>query len=811
MEGIPISNQKPVKRTFALLMAALLLFTIGFNIAPASGYAVSPVTVYDPTDLKDQSVTLNAEVSFIPGSNAEFGFYYWLHDESPNGKPLNALKVPTNQVFPGISTTSFKLDVTGLQPGKAYDYTAYYIADNTNSSNQPQESQPFSFTTYLYVSYLSEAVLSQVPNGTKASSIQWPTTVTATLSDSTTIELPVTWDYSDYESAPLYIDLPSGWTFSDAGGFKNFKGVVTLPNDGKTIFDPNGYWSADDAVLYFRMDYPDLTGIPSVPGFSVPKGTAVENVAGQLPATLTLSYSNNKTAATPIEWDDATPVYDGATPGTYTFTGTPQCLYQMPTFARGTDTPISVRAPIGGCGFNNPQNLTAKAVVTVTDLNVTPTPNPNPTPVTTVPTPTTTAPSTRSVQVIVTNPNGGQTASVPITDLIGNNLSLRGALYNANGQPVAGVSELTLSSNGTLNIPSSLPSGTYRLALNVVAPSGERLAGPPATLTVDSAGNATLNAELIDPYGIITDSSTGQPIPGVKTTLYWADTANNRANGRVPGTVVQLPALPDFAPNQNADPQISNAQGEYGWMVFPESDYYIIAEKDGYANFDSRNSNVSATFGTDSYIRAGNIHVGQTIVEYNFTMQSNVRQYIAYMRGYPNGKFEPQQGVKRSEVAAILNRTMQASGTASNAATNFADVPASNWAHEDIRFVVEQGWMQGTSATLFQPNRSVTRAELAQILMNVYGWTPETGGTSFSDIQNNWASEAIRTAAAQGLLNGYSDGTFRPDQPISRAETVTLINRLTERPSAPELPMTWSDVPVSTWAYGDIMAASLDH
>ncbi|MDO3408304.1 S-layer homology domain-containing protein [Saccharibacillus sp. CPCC 101409] len=590
------------------------------------------------------------------------------------------------------------------------------------------------------------------------------------------------------------------------------------PKDPYLIFEPTYPASLREKYLGIYIEEPNLDSLKSIPSFTLPTGSTLSDAQNKLPSSVVGSFSNGKTADIPVKkWDTGTPEFNGAA-GTYTFEGSLGCLVQQLSFARQPlyGAGSSIKRERGGCGYLNPNNLTAKAVVTVTDTTVTPNPNPNPdpgttTPVTPTPTPTTPAPATRSVQVIVTNPNSGQTAAAPITRDIGTDLPLRGVLYSANGQPVAGVPELTLLPNGTINIPASLPSGTYRLALNVVAPSGERLAGPPATLTVDAAGNATLNAELIDPYGVITDSATGRPIPGVKATLYWADTANNRAKGRTPNTPVVLPALPDFAPNQNADPQNSNAQGQYGWMVFPEGDYYILAEKEGYQPFDSRKSTTSATFDPDSYIRDGNIHVGQTIAEYSFAMDPNTRPYTAYMRGYPDGTFQPQRSVSRAELAAILNRTMQKKDVVDSAVV-FNDVSLGKWARADILAAVEQGWMRGTSSTRFEPDRAVTRAEMAQILMNVYQWTPAAStASSFSDVNGHWASRAIAAAASQGVLSGYSNGTFRPDQPLTRAETVVLINRLTQRPSAPELPVTWSDVPSSASAYGDIMAASLDH
>ena len=106
----------------------------------------------------------------------------------------------------------------------------------------------------------------------------------------------------------------------------------------------------------------------------------------------------------------------------------------------------------------------------------------------------------------------------------------------------------------------------------------------------------------IDPYGILTDPATGQ-VAGAEITLYYADTARNREKGLTPGTLVELPVLPDFAPNDNRNPQTSDQNGFYAFMVFPDADYYLTAVKEGYENY-----------------RSIVISVEEEIVEWNFKL-----------------------------------------------------------------------------------------------------------------------------------------------------------------------------------------------
>ena len=104
---------------------------------------------------------------------------------------------------------------------------------------------------------------------------------------------------------------------------------------------------------------------------------------------------------------------------------------------------------------------------------------------------------------------------------------------------------------------------------------------------MDSNGNTVVTSTLIDPYGTITDKTTGKIITGANVKLYYANTARNIAAGKTPDTLVPLPIINGFKPNDNKNPQISDASGAYGFMVFPNSDYYIVATKAGYEDFKS--------------------------------------------------------------------------------------------------------------------------------------------------------------------------------------------------------------------------------
>ncbi|MFA7533260.1 MAG: Cna B-type domain-containing protein, partial [Tissierellaceae bacterium] len=110
-------------------------------------------------------------------------------------------------------------------------------------------------------------------------------------------------------------------------------------------------------------------------------------------------------------------------------------------------------------------------------------------------------------------------------------------------------------------------------------------------------GEPVIEEELIDPYGTIRDSETNDPVGDVELKIYFADTPRNRENGRTPGTLVNLPVVPGFTPNDNRNPQISvhelvwsdetGDHGNYAWLVFPKTDYYIVAKRTGYEDYTS--------------------------------------------------------------------------------------------------------------------------------------------------------------------------------------------------------------------------------
>ncbi|WP_245363913.1 S-layer homology domain-containing protein [Cohnella thailandensis] len=420
----------------------------------------------------------------------------------------------------------------------------------------------------------------------------------------------------------------------------------------------------------------------------------------------------------------------------------------------------------------------------------------------------TTTPS--SIPVNLSIKNADSPLLTQLNSKLGSSVKIEGELLTADGKTIPG-SSIKFDQNGAITMTSVEP-GVYKVVLSTVAPDGRKLVGNTATITVDANGNARMESDLVDPFGVASDPITGEPIDGMRMTLYWADTELNRSKGRAPGTVVNLPLLPDMSPNQNNNPQVTRDGGQYGWMVYAEGDYYFTAEKDGYVTYDSRNDKRNELHGDTSYIRDGIIHVGQSIVRVDFGADAAVvgtGVHTPYLYGYPDKQFKPELLITRAEVAAILARILP-QVDASAIIQPYSDVSDKHWAYKDIAYIRQLGIMNGTPGNRFMSNQSITRAEFAQILFKL---NPSliAKGNVYSDTGEHWAREAIDRVTGAGLMQGFGDGTFKPNAQVTRAEAATIINRYLQRKPLNADTSIWPDVPQGHWAASDIAEASLSH
>ena len=195
----------------------------------------------------------------------------------------------------------------------------------------------------------------------------------------------------------------------------------------------------------------------------------------------------------------------------------------------------------------------------------------------------------------------------------------------------------------------------------------------------------------------------------------------------------------------------------------------------------------------------------------------NGDDHFAYVIGYPDGKVHPKGNISRAETATIFFRLLKSDIRDGNltADNEFSDVSDGQWHNKAISTMAKLGIVKGRRADRFDPDASITRAEFAAICARFNTRTVENSG-SFSDISGHWAENEIERAAAFGWISGYPDGTFRPDARITRAEAMTMINRVLCRMPQSESDLldsmvTWPDNKPSDWHYLAVQEATNSH
>ena len=195
----------------------------------------------------------------------------------------------------------------------------------------------------------------------------------------------------------------------------------------------------------------------------------------------------------------------------------------------------------------------------------------------------------------------------------------------------------------------------------------------------------------------------------------------------------------------------------------------------------------------------------------------NTSDHFAYVQGYPNGTVKPAGNITRAETAAILFRLMDDASrkTYYSTKSGFRDVASGSWYNTYVATLNNASVITDSSNGYFRPNEAITRAELAAMLAK---FSETTGAANyFNDVSvKYWAANAIAICAKLGWITGYPDGTFRPDKNVTRAELMAMINRATGRaPKSADafLPgmKTWIDNTSDKWYYLDVQEATNSH
>lgn len=304
----------------------------------------------------------------------------------------------------------------------------------------------------------------------------------------------------------------------------------------------------------------------------------------------------------------------------------------------------------------------------------------------------------------------------------------------------------------------------------------------------------TYDTEVIPPAATITANTTdtqGKPLTGASFVLTdsrgrEAYTATSNANG-----IVRFP-------------DVSNGT-------------YTLLEKSAPKGYVASDETYTLTVSDSRITMNGKDYAPVTFVNRK-AAELNRTDHLAFLSGYANGTFEPDRNMTRAEVttmfARLLTEKMAADQTYSN---TFSDVAKSHWAANYIGYMQQFGIITGYADGSFRPDASVTRAEFAAIASRFERLTE--GTKSFSDVpSSHWAAKYINFAATRGWVNGYADGTFRPNNSITRAEVAAVTCRLLERNAdqsyirshLSEL-RAFTDVSESHWAYWYTMEAANGH
>lgn len=193
----------------------------------------------------------------------------------------------------------------------------------------------------------------------------------------------------------------------------------------------------------------------------------------------------------------------------------------------------------------------------------------------------------------------------------------------------------------------------------------------------------------------------------------------------------------------------------------------------------------------------------------------NSTDHFAYMYGYPDGEVKPAANITREEVATIIYRLLSDAKKAEIAATdnNFSDVDSARWSNEAVSTLAKGGYINGYEDGTFKPANPITRGEFAAIIARfINGTAPDAG---YNDTKGHWAADAVNKVVDKAWVEGYEDGSFRPDANITRAEVATIVNRIlvryTDAQNDSQISVSFPDNHAYDWYYYAIIEATNGH
>ena len=340
------------------------------------------------------------------------------------------------------------------------------------------------------------------------------------------------------------------------------------------------------------------------------------------------------------------------------------------------------------------------------------------------------------------------------------------------------------------------------------APVKEQVFPKPSVSYIISSGTGGDDGDDDDKYFFAiqkVDAQDGHALNGAKFKLYQLDKNDRIVNRRVVETRQQS------SKNGIALFGVDNKNSYDGIWYYAE-----VSAPEGYV-LDNTEHKIKATDFSDSLSTA--VKYADAVRNYRGTTPDllNDSDHFAYVIGYMDGNVRPYGLISRAETTTIFFRLLKDSVRDGNLLTSntYTDVADDYWANTAISTMTGLGIVQGRSTTTFDPKAPITRAQFAAICAR-FDTGKSNGEQTFSDIQGHWAEKYIERAAELGWIKGFEDGTFRPETYITRAQAMTMINRVLNRIPEDESDLlpgmnVWPDCNPGDWFYLAVQEATNSH
>lgn len=332
-----------------------------------------------------------------------------------------------------------------------------------------------------------------------------------------------------------------------------------------------------------------------------------------------------------------------------------------------------------------------------------------------------------------------------------------------------------------------------------------------ATVYAHWAKNATVTFKIVNGYW------SGNTAEDKTVTVVLHPQANGSASGTLDASHVPTIMIPAAG--------YENTPGH--WDVTPNTEEngisgnvtytYIFGKKHHSSSDDNSNSSKDENKDKDNNKENNKDNNTDETTPTKVPALLNGSNHFAYVVGYKDGNVRPQGNITRAETAAIFFRLLKEDVRSENLSkhNDFADVTEDSWYNTAVSTMAGMNILKGRTANSFAPQAPITRAEFAAICARFdSGRAEENSG--FTDISGHWAEKEIERAATLGWVSGYTDGSFHPDAPITRAEAMTLINRVLCRMPETKADLLdsmtkWPDNQPGAWYYLAVQEATNSH